>query len=72
MINRLTVSARHMLASYIRAAVAIVGATQGFNVFDARGWAGLAQSLAVAAGPPLLVFLVALADALDGTKASPG
>lgn len=67
--HRLARSASHMLASYIRAAVAIVGATQGFNVFDARGWTGLAQSLAVAAGPPLLVFLVDLADTLDGKAA---
>lgn len=64
--NRIKKNARHMLASYLRAAVAIVGATQGFNVFDGRGWAGVATSLAVAAGPPLLVFLVDVADQLEG------
>lgn len=66
--HRLTHSASHMLASYIRAAIAIVGATQGFNVFDGRGWAGLATSLAIAVGPPVLVFLTDLADMLDSKE----
>jgi len=63
--SQFTTNVRRAVASYLRAAIAIISATQGFNVFDARGWHGVAQSLAVAAGPPLFVFFQTLAADLD-------
>ena len=62
---KLQANFKKLVASYLRAAVTIVGATQGFNLFDARGWPQVFQSLAVAAVPPLLLFLQSLADTLD-------
>lgn len=62
---RLLKMVRVMVASYIRALVTLVGATQGFNVFDARGWHGVWQGAVVALVPPVLVFLGATANLLD-------
>lgn len=65
--KRLIRNARKMGASLLRAGVATVGATQGFNLWDARGWIGAAQALGVACVPPILVFLSDTADQLDQT-----
>lgn len=63
--TRFIANLEHMAASFLRAAVATVGATQGFNLWDARGWAGCLEALGVALIPPVLVFLTATADQLD-------
>lgn len=63
--TRLKRNLRKMAASGLRAAVATVGATQAFNLWDARGWVGTAQALGVALVPPVLVFLTDTADILD-------
>lgn len=65
--QRLKSNLRKMGASFIRAEVAIIGATQGLNVFDARGWHGVLTATGVAVIPPLLVFALSAADELDGT-----
>ena len=63
--NTYTSNFKHMVASFLRAAVATVGATQGFNLWSARGWQGCLQALGVALVPPVLVFLGATADLID-------
>lgn len=63
--NRLKANLRKMGASFLRAEVAIVGATQGLNAFDGRGWRGVGAATGVALIPPVLVFLSASADQLD-------
>lgn len=63
--NRLKANLRKMGASFLRAEVAIVGATQGLNAFDGRGWHGVVTATGVAIIPPVLVFLSASADQLD-------
>jgi hypothetical protein len=63
--TRLKTNLRRMGASLLRATVATVGATQGFNVLDGRGWNGALQALGVACVPPILVFITASADQLD-------
>jgi len=64
-VNTYNSNLKHLIASFIRAAVATVGATQGFNLWSARGWQGTAEALGVALVPPVLVFLGATADLID-------
>ena len=58
--TRFIANLEHMAASFLRAAVATVGATQGFNLWDARGWAGCHQG--VDAGGNLFAPLGAMGD----------
>lgn len=66
--TRLRIAARHMVASFIRAEVAIISATQGLNAFDARGWRGVLTATGVALIPPALVFAQTFADQLDNKE----
>lgn len=65
--NRLKKNARKMAASFLRTEAAIVGATQGLNAFDGRGWHGVLVATGVAAIPPVLVFITDTADQLDNS-----
>ena len=66
--TRLRTNLAHMAASFIRAEVAIIGATQGLNAFDARGWHGVLTATGVALIPPELVFATNVADQLDNKE----
>ena len=61
MFAKLTASGRRIIASYIRALVGMVGAVQAFDVFDARGWAGVLKGALVATVPAILRAVEALA-----------
>ena len=68
MMDTINSNLSHMAASFLRAAVATISATQGFNLWSARGWQGTLEALGVALVPPLLVFLGATADLIDSKK----
>lgn len=66
--NALKKESRRILASYLRAIAAVVGGTQIFNAFDARGWSGVLTSLAVALIAPTIRAIEAVATALSSDE----
>lgn len=64
-ISRLKKMFKKMCASWIRAVVTIVGSTQLFNAYDARGLNSLLVSLGISFIAPFLVFLTGAADLLE-------
>lgn len=64
-LTALALDFRRVIASYVRAAAGLIGATQGLNAFDARGWAGVITSLGVALVPAGIQSLTILASAVD-------
>ena len=59
---------RRILASYLRAIAAVVGGTQIFNAFGARGWSGVLTALVVALIAPTIRALEAVASALSSDE----
>lgn len=62
---KLIADLRRIAASYLRAAVALVGSTQFLDAFNARGLNGFVVSLAVALIPATIRAIESLASDID-------
>lgn len=63
--DKLIADMRRIIASYLRAAVALVGSTQFLDAFGARGWNGLLVSLLISLIPATLRAVETLASDID-------
>jgi hypothetical protein len=64
--NKLAADFRRIVASYLRAVATVVGGTQIFDAFGARGWHGVFVSLGIALIAPSIRALEAIATDIEG------
>jgi len=63
--SKLVLDLRRITASYLRAIATVVGGTQVFDAFGARGWSGAVTGLLVALIAPTLRAIETVAKTVD-------